>query len=460
MDCRVEKAVPANNRREFLKHSGRIAGAAVLAGAAVPLVHAGEDHTIRLALVGCGSRGAGAAENALLVKQGPVKLVAMADVFPHRLEGTYKELRKQFADARLDVPKDRQFIGFDAYQNAIDCLRPGDVAILATPPAFRWLHFRYAIAKGVNVFMEKPTTVDGPTTRKMLALADESVKKNLKVGVGLMCRHSRDRWELFDRIKAGQIGDLVTLRAYRLHGPVGSFFSTPKPADMSELLYQINRFHSFLWASGGAYSDAYVHHIDECCWMKDAWPVQAQALGGRHYRGDMVDQNFDTYSVEYTFADGAKFFLFGRSIAGCYSTSGSYAHGTKGLALISVAGHSTDKCRIFKGQNPDKSEIAWKYSKPAASHYQLEWDDLMEAIRRDKPYNEARRGAEASLVTAMGRMAAHTGRVITYDEILNGDHEFAPGLDQLSMDSPAPLRMGSDGKYPVPQPGIVTKREY
>ena len=439
-------------RRGFLRSTGRLAAASALTGIAVPRVHAAEDNTLQIALVGCGSRGTGAAANALSVPpHGLVKLVAMADVFPNRLDYSLAALKKQFG-AQVDVPGDRQFIGFDAYQKAMDCLRPGDVAVFATPPAFRWVHFGYAINKGLHVFMEKPTTVDGPTTRKMLALADESVKRNLKVGVGLMFRHCKARAELHERICAGEIGEILAMRTYRLHGPAASFNSGPKPEGISELLYQIQRFHSFLWASGGCYSDFYIHSVDECCWMKGAWPVEAQGNGGRHYRGGSIDQNFDNYSVEYTFADGTKLFLYGRCIAGCYEQFASYAHGTKALASISGG-------KIFKGQNPSNAELAWKSSQPR-DFYQYEWNALIDAIRGDKPYNEARRGAEASLVTSMGRMAAHTGQVITYEEIFNCDHEFAPDVDKLTIDSPAPLLAGPDGKYPVPQPGIITKREY
>ena len=239
------------------------------------------------------------------------------------------------------MPEDRKFIGFDAYQKAMDCLQPGDVAIFATPPAFRWVHFTYAIEKGLNVFMEKPVTVDGPTSRKMLALAEESRKKNLKVGVGLMCRHCKARGRA---VRPDQ--ERRDRRHHACCGPIActarsaTAFSTPKPADDNELMCQIQRFHSFLWASGGCFSDFFIHNIDECCWMKDAWPVQAQALGGRHYRGDNVDQNFDTYSVEYTFADGTKLFLDGRVMAGCHDEFASYAHGTKGSATISQSSHT------------------------------------------------------------------------------------------------------------------------
>jgi predicted dehydrogenase len=228
----------------------------------------------------------------------------------------------------------------------------------------------------------------------------------------------------------------------------------------SELLYQIKRFHSFLWASGGVYSDFYIHQIDECSWMKGAWPVRAHATGGRHYRGDAVDQNLDNYSVEYTYPDGTKLFYYGRNMPGCRNAFSSYAHGTKGSAVISTSGHTPGKVRTYRGHNMQKADLLWSFPQPEPNPYQLEWDDLIDAIRQDKPYNEAKRGAEASLVSSMGRMAAHTGQIVTYDDILNCGHEFAPDVDKLTMDSPAPLKLGPDGKYPFPQPGILKQREY
>lgn len=441
------------SRRDFLKASTATAGAALAMNLNIArTAHAAGGDLIQVALVGCGGRGTGAAANALAATGGPIKLVAMADVFEYRMKNCHSQLKKECGD-KIDVPPERQFIGFDGYKKAMDCLKAGDVVIFATPPAFRWVHFGHAIERGIHTFMEKPTTVDGPTTRKMLKLAEESEKRNLKVGVGLMWRHARARRALKEQITSGRIGDILAMRTYRMHGPVASFASEPNPKRVSELLYQIERFHSFLWASGGCYSDFYIHSIDECCWMKDAWPVQARANGGRHYRGNSIDQNFDNYSVEYTFADGTKLFLYGRCITGAYEQFDSLAHGTKGLASI------TDS-RIFKGQNPKKSEIAWKSSQSGDWGYGIEWQDLIDAIRQDKPYNEAKRGAEASLVSSMGRMAAHTGQVITYDQILNLDHEFAPNVDKLTLDSAAPLPAGPDGKYPVPMPGITTKREY
>jgi len=456
----------STSRREFLKGTGRIAAASALAAGIAPRMYAGQSNTIKVALIGCGGRGTGAASDALSVKQGPIKLVAMGDVFENRLKSSYENLKKMHAD-QVDVPEDRKFIGFDAYKNAIDCLSPGDVAIFATPPGFRWVHFTYAIKKGVNVFMEKPVTVDGPTSRRMFKLGEEASAKNLKVGVGLMSRHSRALQELAKRIHDGEIGDVILQRGYRMAGPIGFFASLPKPPGISDLMYQIQRFHSFIWASGGCYSDFNIHIIDHQCWMKNAWPVKAHSLGGRHYKHSpegvaYVDQNFDTYSTEFTYADGTKFIMDGRCMTSCKDIYSSYAHGSKGMAVVSKSGDCGMPSSIHKGQDPTRESMIWesRVSRDERNPYQNEWNDLVDAIRNDKPYNETERGVKGSLVTSLGRMAAHTGQEITYEQILNSDHEMAPGLDKLTMDSPAPLRPNSEGRYPIPEPGIVKDREY
>jgi predicted dehydrogenase len=455
------------SRRDLLKSAGVVAAASALAGVAVPFVHAAESNTIQLALVGCGGRGTGAVGDALNSKNGPCKLVAMADVFKDKLETSHKNLSgDEKLGKMVDVPDDRKFVGFDAYKKAMDCLKPGDVVLLTTPLAFRWVHFAYAIEKGLNVFMEKPLTADGPTTKKMLKLGEESVKKNLKVGVGLMCRHCIVRGELFKRLKDGAIGDITLLRAYRMKGPEADCFTNRTPEGMSDLEWQIRKFHGFLWASGGCYSDFLIHNIDECCWMKDAWPVMAQATGGRHYHEwagkPAVDQNFDHYAVEYTFADGTKLLLQGRTMDGCDPQEfASFATGTKGAAVISQSSHTPARSRIQTNFDLAKKDgVTWHGPKEEPNPYSLEWDDLLDAIRNDKPYNEVKRGAEASLVSSMGRMAAHTGRLVKWDDILNCEHEFAPNVDKLVLGGPAPLLADKDGKYPVPQPGKVTKREY
>jgi predicted dehydrogenase len=454
----TEPVAPAPTRRDALKASGGLAVAATLT-AGLPSLYAGQSNVINIARVGCGGRGKGAAANALETKQGPVKLVALADVFQDRLDDGFNTFNKPKLKDRVSVTKETQFLGFDAYKKAIDVLEPGDVVILATPPAFRWPMFKYAIEKRVNVFMEKPVTVDGPTSKKMFELGEESVKKNLKVGVGLMCRHCEARGEMWKRIRDGQIGDITLLRAYRLAGPTGRMPVRPRKPDMNELEFQIREFHGFLWASGGAYSDFLIHNIDECCWMKDAWPISAKSSGGRHYREGYVDQNFDTYSTEFTFPDGAKLYLEGRTIAGCHQEFASYCHGTKGSGVISSEGHWPSQARLYKSQNMVDDQLIWKFGKEDHNPYQDEWEHLMKAIRDDKPYNEVNRGVEASLVTSMGRMAAHTGLVITRDKILSSDHEFAPEVDKLVLGGDAPLKEGKDGKYPQPMPGRK-KREF
>ncbi len=461
----------ATTRREFLRTSSQVFIGAALTSAIPRPGYTAEDNTIRVALVGCGGRGTGAAANALAVRNGPIKLVAMADLFEERLSRSYEALASAatrhegsadtwvmgFQGTQVEVPPERRFLGFDAYQKAMDCLKPGDVVILTTPVAFRWVHFTYAITKGLNVFMEKPICVDGPTTRRMIRLSEEASRKNLKVGVGLMCRHCKARWELYDRIKEGQIGDITLLRSYRLVGPVG--FTGPKPSGQSELLYQIQRYLSFLWASGGVFHDFVAHNVDECCWMKDAWPVRADGMGSRCYRGDAVDQNFDHYSIEYTFPDGAKLFMNSRYMSGCREEFASYAQGTKGSAVISTFMHTPAKCRVFKGQTVSRAEMTWAFPQPEPNPYQLEWEHLVEAIRQDKPYNEVKRGAEAALVVAMGRKAVHTGQTVTFEDMLNDPQEFAPDVDKFTLNSPAPAQLAPDGIYPSPQPGRLKDRE-
>ncbi len=451
-----KEAGSPRSRRQFLKDTGIATGASALTMAAMPAVHAAGTDEIRVALIGCGGRGSGAAVDALSTQSGPIKLVAMADAYADRLNSSYDNLVGSSVGKQVDVPADRRFIGFDAYKKAMDCLKPGDVAIFTTPLAFRWIHFGYAIDKKLNVFMEKPLTADGPTSKIMLKLGEDSVAKNLKVGVGLMSRHARPLQELHERIQNGEIGDVILMRGYRMQGSVGTFESPPKPANIPELEYQIRRFHSFLWASGGAFSDFNIHHIDHLCWMKNAWPVKAQALGGRHYRGNAIDQNLDTYSVEYTFEDGGKLLFDGRCINGAAGIYSSYVHGSKGVAIASKFADCGAPSSIYKGQDMSASKMVWT-STDRSNPYRNEWVALIDAIRNNKPHNEVKRGVEASLVTSMGRMAAHTGQEITYQAMLNCEHRFAPDLEKLSLAGISPLQAGPDGKYPVPAPGLKDK---
>ncbi len=453
----------SSDRRSFIK---KTAATSALAGVALPHVHAKEDNTINVTLIGCGGRGTGAANNALSVSDslGPIKLRSMVDVFEDKMEKSFKTLTRHHAD-KMDVTPERKHIGFDGYKEAMDDLKKGDIAIFTTPLAFRAPFYEYAIKKGLNVFMEKPVIADGPTARRMLELNKEAIEKNLKVGVGLMCRHCESRQELWNRIQDGAIGDLINIRCYRQQGPVGSAFTKKNDGEMSELMYQIRNFHSFLWLSGGAFSDFFIHNIDEGAWMKGSWPVKAKASGGRHFKKDYVDQNFDHYSVEYTFDDGTKMYMDGRNMPGCHNEFAVYTHGTKGSAVVSSAAHTPAKSRIYKGHNvfnprykgPD---LVWARPQPEPNPYQLEWEHLVEAIRNDKPYNEVERGVMASAVTSLGRMAAHTGQETELETFMNSKHAFAPGVDDLTMDSDSPLMPDENGLYPVPVPGVTKKTEF
>ncbi len=460
----VKMGSPGNkSRREVLKATGGVALASVLPKVGLASVHTGVDETIQVALVGCGGRGSGAAANALSVQRGPMKLVAMADVFTDRLDSSYENLSGSHAE-RMDVPTERKFVGFDAYRKAMDALRPGDIVILTTPPAFRWIHFSYAIEKRLHVFMEKPLTADGPTSRRMIELSKKAEAAGLKVGVGLMSRHTVGLQELAKRIEDGVLGDILFMRGYRMHGPAAASQSVAKENGMGEVEFQIRRFHSFLWASGGMFADFYIHHIDHLCWMKGALPVHAQALGGRQYRAnaegkEFVDQNFDSYAVEYTFADGTKFFFDGRCMDGAFGAYASYVHGTKGLGVAARSGDFGGPQAIHSGQNIDPSTLVWQ-STDKSNPYQNEWEVLVEAVRDGKPHNEVVRSVHTCVVTNMGRMAAHTGQLVTFDAMLGSDQEFAPNLADMDYDGPAPVLPGDDGRYPQPSPGRVTDREY
>ncbi|MHC4622702.1 MAG: Gfo/Idh/MocA family protein [Planctomycetota bacterium] len=437
----------SKSRRDFLKLSGHLAVASALAPVAVHRCYAGENSTIKLALVGCGGRGTGAVADAFSTKGGPVKLYAMADLFEHRLTRSLNHLTKDFAD-RVDVPPERQFLGFDAYEKAIDCLEPGDVVLLTTHAAFRPLHFEYAVARGVNVFMEKSFAVDSPAVRRLLQAAELSERKNLKVGVGFMWRHSKARQEVIRRIQDGAIGDVHTLRIYRVHGPV---HCPRRPQNSNELVFQLQHPASFTWVSSGFFIDWHCHNIDVACWLKGAWPVSAQGMGGRCY--EEAGSQFDHYTVEYTFADGTKLFAFSRHMKGCWQTYSDYAHGSKGSAVI-MTRLGVPKPRIYKSHNMVAQELSWEYDQRDCNPYHAEWQALVDAIRQGKPHNEARRAGEANVAALMGRMAAHTGQYITWDQALKSDFQFVEDIDNMTFDTAAPIHEGPDGIYPAPQPGL------
>jgi predicted dehydrogenase len=432
-------------RRQFLRTSGAALAGTALAASVVRPGYAAEENTLRIALVGCGGRGTGAAAQALSTR-GPTRLWAMADVFADRLQNSLASVQKG-REEQIAVPPERQFVGLDGYRKAMDSLRPGDVVLLATPPAFRPLHFEYAVEKGLHVFMEKSFAVDAPGIRRVLKTGEAASRKNLKVAGGLMSRHSPALEAAIAQVHQGLIGELITCYAYRMHGPVGL---RPKPAGMTEIAHQIANYSCFTWLNGSFLVDWLIHNIDVCCWAKNGWPVSFKAWGDPVRQEP--DQLFDHYAAEYHFEDGTRMIAQGRHIAKCWDFFGDVLHGTKGMGIL---GEGQPKPRLFKGHKPASENLIWSYKGPEADQYQREHDLFFAAIRNDEPYNETERCAKACLTAIMGRMACESGRMVTWEEAFQSNLELAPGLEALTMESAPPASAAPDkrGKYPVAMPG-------
>ena len=432
------------SRREFLKTSSSALAATALAAAIPRPGYAAENNTIKLALVGCGGRGRGATAQALSTR-GPTKLWAVADVFEEQIQQGLADLSRGH-ESQVEVPPERQFVGLDAFQKAIDCLDKGDVVLLTTPPAFRHIHFAYAVEKGVNVFMEKSFAVDPPGIRHVFQTGERAKAKGLKVATGLMSRHYLPLEQAIARIHDGAIGEVLTAWAYRMHGPVGL---QPRQPGMSELAYQIKNYSCFTWLNGSFLEDWLIHNIDVCCWAKNAWPVSAQGMGGRQVRQE-PDQLFDHYAAEYTFADGTRLMAQGRHMTQCWDFFGDVIQGTKGVAVL---GEGQPEPRLFKGHKPVSDKLLWSYKGPACDHYQREHDLFFAAIRADQPYNEVERSAKSCFTAILGRMACESGKQMTWDEALASPVQLAPGLEKLTWGNTAPVMPDAQGKYPIAMPG-------
>ena len=351
----------------------------------------------------------------------------------------------------MDVPPERRFVGFDAYRKAIDCLRPGDVAMLTTHDGFRRVHLDYAVDKGIHVFMEKGFAPDPGGLKRMLRAGERAKQKNLKIAAGLMCRHSPNRQALIQKIRDGALGDVLMINAYRMDA---TYAIGRRPADHNELLWQMLNpaVHSFLWASSGIMIGLLIHQIDECCWIKDGWPVEVHGTGGCVPSLNDHGQCHHAYSMEFTFADGGKALVTNRNIANCHNDFVTYLHGTKCAARFSGPIHKSNAC-TYKDQRLDKDGIAWEAPLETRPLHQYEWEVLLDAIRNDKPHNETERAIKGNLAAVMGRAAVHSGKIITWDAAMASDFEFCKDVDKLNYDSPAPVQADDQGRYPVPVPG-------
>lgn len=446
------------NRRGFLKSSSAALGGIALANLAAErfALGASPGDTVKIALIGCGGRGSGAADQALSTN-GSTKLVAMADAFRERLDGSLGMLAGKHKD-KVDVPEDKKFIGFDAYKQAIAL---ADVVILATPPGFRPIHFEEAVRQGKHVFMEKPVAVDAPGVRRVIAAAEEAVKKNLKVGVGLQRHHQPIYLETIKRLHDGAIGDIVGMRAYwndsgvwvRSRAELAKKLGRPP----TEMEYQMYNWYYFVWLSGDHICEQHIHNLDVIQWVKQGrpydptgktpivHPVRVWGMGGRQVRtGKDHGEIYDHHTVEYEYPDGSRMLSQCRHIPGCWSSVSEHVLGTKASCNV---GNGT----IFV---PGKKDPEWRAPREVREGhdaYQIEHHDLFDAIRNDKPYNEAFYGAYSSMMSVIGRMATYSGKQIEWEEAMKSEIDVMPKT--YAWDAPTPTNPDADGYYPIAIPG-------
>ena len=433
------------SRRSFLRRSGGVLSATALASALDPAKFAfgasGSD-PVKIALVGCGGRGSGAAQQALdTFNQGPVKLVAMADVFADRLTSAHDNLKTKHGE-RVEVTEENRFIGFDAYKKAI---AQADVVILSTPPGFRPMMFEEAVRQGKHVFMEKPVATDGTGVRKVLAAAKIAKEKNLKVAVGLQRHHQKGYIETIQRIHDGMIGDITSMRAY-WNG------ATPwlkKRADLekqygrkiTEMEYQMRNWYYFAWICGDHIVEQHIHNLDVINWVKKGFPVKAQGLGGCEVRkGEDYGEIFDHHAVEFEYEDGSRCSSYCRHIVGCWNSVSEHVVGTKGKADVSRHVISPTGGEAWHHKNEGDKDP-----------YQVEHDDFFAAIRNNTPYNEAEYGAMSTMTAILGRLATYSGVEVEMKAALNSEKTIFP--PNLAWDADMPVKPGPDGMYPRAIPG-------
>jgi predicted dehydrogenase len=416
-------------RRTFVKQSAAsLAAASAVQSFLLPNAHAAGSDTLRVGLIGCGGRGTGAVEQALTADKN-TKLVAMADAFQDRLDESLEEAKKSSVASQVDVPADRQYVGFDAYKNVLDQV---DVAILTTPPHFRPLHLAYAVEKGVHTFVEKPVATDAPGVRAVLKLCEEARKKNLSVVSGLCWRYFHPRREAMKRVADGAIGDIVAIETTYDSGGV---WDPRKTRDQvrSEMEYQMRNWYYYDWLSGDHIVEQAVHGIDTMAWaMGDKPPLQCFGSGGRQVRTEPGYGNiYDHFSIVYEYPGGVRGYHNCRHWRGCAQRVKDYILGAKGT------------CDVFAPSIT--GENAWRYRGSKPNMYQVEHDEMFTGIRSGNPINNAADAARSTLLAIMGRMAAYTGEVITWERALNSKEDL----------SPAQYVWGEAPQRPVPRPGVT-----
>ena len=427
-----------SSRRDFLKASSMaVAGASLAGGLSITRsAHAAGNDVIKVALIGAGGRGTGAAAQ-LMTADKNLKLIAVADAFGERATKALASLKKNYAE-QVDVPDDRVFLGLEAYKQAL--ATDADLVVLATPPGFRPLHYQAAVAAGKHIFMEKPCCVDGVGYRMLMEANKAADQKNLLVGVGLQRRHEPQYIETVKALQDGALGDIQFLRVY-WNG--SGIWNRKREEGMTELQYQVHNWYHFAWLSGDNICEQHIHNLDIGNWVKgDKHPVEANGMGGctARYLGDLkgTGQIFDHHFVEYTYEDGSKMFSQCRHMGKCFNSVDEFAHGTKGMT----------RCGAPLGVE------AGKKKEKGGNGHQQEQIDLAATLRAGGRYNEGYYGANTSMTAVLGRLATYSGKIVKWDEAVNSNkHEFP---QSLAWDAAAPVQKDADGNYPIPMPGVYS----
>ena len=429
------------SRRNFVKNTAILGAGMMLPNMELSaMVNVFNEKTLKLAVVGCGGRGSGAANQALKADDN-VQLVAMADAFEDRLLDSLKNLETEFeGTGKVKVGEKNRFVGFDAYKRAIDL---ADVVILATPPGFRPYHFEYAINSGKHVFMEKPVATDVPGIRKVLEMAKVAKEKKLNVVVGLQRRYQNNYLNIAEKIKNGEVGKLLSGQIYWNSGGV---WVRPREAGQSEMEYQMRNWYYFNWLCGDHILEQHIHNIDVANWFIGEYPVSAQGMGGREIRkGPEHGEIFDHHFVEFRYPSGAVISSQCRHQPGTWSKVGENFQGTKGSVEMNDAGAASltdlegNKIFEYRGMGDPNP-------------YQVEHNKLFAAIRSNEVINNAEYGAKSTMSAILGRMATYTGVVVNWEEaLMSADHLMPPG--DLTWNSTPPTVPGADGNYPIPTPG-------
>lgn len=436
------------SRRDFVKQSSLLAGGLIAAPfiSSATNYFSGADAVIKIALIGCGGRGTGAAMQAMLSKQN-VKLVAMADAFRDRLDSCYKQLNsddisdwsgvKGNIKDKIDVPEERKFTGFDAYAKAIAL---ADVVILTTPPGFRPIHFEEAVKQGKHIFMEKPVATDPAGIQRVLAAAEIAKQKKLNVVVGLQRHYQNSYRELFKR--KDLIGDITSAQAWWNNDGV---WVNKRKYNQTEMEYQMRNWYYFVWLCGDHITEQHIHNIDVINWFKGGYPVKAQGMGGRQVRkGKDHGEIFDHHYVEFHYADGSILNSQCRHIPGTMSKVDELLIGTKGK-IAAGAANIVDL----------KGKVLYQYdTKLENNPYQTEHDELFASIAKGEyKFADADNGARSTMTSILGRMATYSGQLVEWDKAINSGIDLHPKV--YDWNALPPVLPNDDGYYPIATPGVT-----